>query len=83
MLDAVADDGVVAGNPLKEIVGPLVVVTLFRLFTERLVMADEDDPRLATVWMGTMNEEEVQAVVELTSAVFVTPVLMFLIVPLE
>jgi hypothetical protein len=45
---AVAEEGVVTGNPLKESVGPVVVVTLLRLFTERLMMAAAVEPRLAT-----------------------------------
>jgi hypothetical protein len=49
MLDMVVAEGVVAGKPLKGIVGPLTVVTLFRLFTETLIKAVPIEPRLATV----------------------------------
>ena len=82
MLAVVAAEGVTAGNPLKVIVGPFVVVEL-KLDTERLIRAVPLDPRFATVWMGVMKEEEVQFAVELTSAVFATPVPIFRIVPLE
>ena len=49
MLEVVEADGVVAGNPLKEILGPFNVVELFRLLAERLMSAVPLDPRLATV----------------------------------
>jgi hypothetical protein len=48
MLAVVAAEGMSAGNPLKGIVGPFVIVE-FELDTERLMRAVPLDPRLATV----------------------------------
>jgi hypothetical protein len=47
ILDTVDAEGVVAGNPLKEIVGPVVTVALDE-FTERLINPVPFDPRFAT-----------------------------------
>ena len=80
--ESVAAEGVVAGNPLKGMFGPVIVAEL-TTFEYRVINDEPFDPRVATVWMGVINEDDVQELVELTSAVFVTPDEIFIIVPWE
>jgi len=47
MLDNVAAEGVVAGKPLKDMLGPVVIDVLEEV-TERVINPDPFEPRFAT-----------------------------------